>query len=212
MNECLAAGIVRISGFDGRGVFIDPMCGSGTIAIEAAMVASRVAPGLTRESFGFFSWRDFDGERWRSLRSKAESRIVSEPTAVVVSADSDERALAAARRNARAAGVEKHIRFILAPFAELAKRMDADTRRVMEDSFDRVIVMNPPYGERIDVSDETSLYRSIGDTLKRDFPGFTAWVMTGSQAGRKSVGLRHSQSVALYNGPIECRLRRYEII
>lgn len=211
MNECLAAGILRIAGFSGRGTFVDPMCGSGTLAVEAAMVASGIAPGLLRESFGFFTWRDFDSNRWNRLRRTVAAESLERPSALVVAADRDGRAVDAARRNARTAGVAESIRFLRVRFDRLVDELDPDVRQELFAGIDRLIVMNPPYGERMSVDDEVSLYRSIGDTLKQNFPGFTAWVITGSSTGRKSVGLRHSQSVPLFNGPIECRLRRYEI-
>lgn len=209
MNECLAAALVRMTGFDGTGVFIDPMCGSGTIAIEAALLALNKSPGLLRESFGFMRWRDYDSNRWTKLREHAAQEVIAAPDATIIASDYASEAVAAARRNADVAGVE--IRFYSKAFDELRSSFDSDTERRISAAFDRRLVMNPPYGERMAVDDEASLYRSIGDTLKQDFAGFTAWIITASQTGRKSIGLRHSQSLPLYSGGLECRLRRYEM-
>jgi putative N6-adenine-specific DNA methylase len=209
MNECLAAALVRMTGFDGTGVFIDPMCGSGTIPIEASLIARNVGPGLLRERFGFFGWRDFDEERWRRERRRAEEAVVAEPDVLVIGADSDRSALSAARRNAEAS--ESAIRLIHAPFDRLRSRLDEESEARIRDAFERRLLLNPPYGRRMSEVDEAELYRSIGDTLKQDFAGFIAWVITASKAGRKSIGLRHSRSLPVYNGGLECRLRRYEM-
>jgi putative N6-adenine-specific DNA methylase len=209
MNECLAAALVRMTGFDGTGVFVDPMCGSGTIALEAALLACNKPPGLLRDAFGFMRWRDYDRNRWNKLLSQASAEVVQAPEATIIASDHDSEAVAAARRNAEVAGVE--IRFYSRRFDELRSAFDEETERRIAAAFDRRLVMNPPYGERMAVDDEASLYRSIGDTLKQDFAGFTAWVITASQTGRKNIGLRHSQSLPLYSGGLECRLRRYEM-
>jgi putative N6-adenine-specific DNA methylase len=199
LAETLAAGIVLLAGYDGTVPLLDPMCGTGTLAIEAALIATRTAPGLSR-GFACERWRFLPAGPFASARAEAAARV-REPIQPVVARDVDPRAVAAARANARAAGVERAI---------LVERGDA--RRIAPPGNGTIIVVNPPYGERVGKGEDlAALYHELGEALRRDAPGCTAWVLTGDRELVKAIHLRPSRRVVLFNGPIECRLVRYDI-
>jgi putative N6-adenine-specific DNA methylase len=198
LNEVLAAGLVRLSGWDGSGTFFDPMCGSGTLVIEAAQRARNIAPGLLRH-FAFERWRDYDRALHAAIVAEAETAKRDSP-ARIVGSDRDERAVAIARQNLRRAGLADGVVIELADFFDRPVPPAPGT-----------LVMNPPYDERIAVRDVVQLYRRIGDTLKRRYAGYTAFLFTGNLEAARHIGLRTSRRVVLFNGPIECRLLRYEM-
>jgi len=200
MQETLAAAVVLASEWKDQGNFVNTMCGSGTLAIEAALFAEGRAPGLLRGNFGFFHLRGFDQAAWRKVRSAAHTAR-KETAARITATDIDPRAVAAARQNARTAGVEGRIDFSVCPFQEtpVSKRRG-------------VVVLNPPYGERTgDVSDLVDLYRGIGDFFKQSCSGYRGYLFTGNAALGKKVGLRTSRRIPFFNGEIECRLLEYEL-
>lgn len=201
LRETLAAALVELTGWQGDSPFMDPMCGSGTLVIEAALRGMRKAPGLLRESFGFQRWLGYDRRAWDGLCAEAEAMIRPELPASVIGRDREFKALAAALQNARRAGVDRVTEFVQ---GDLADARPSGERGV--------VIMNPPYGERLgkDV-DLVSLYRSIGDMLKKHFTGYTAFVFTGDLELAKQVGLKASRRHVLFNGPIDCRLLRYEL-
>jgi putative N6-adenine-specific DNA methylase len=200
LNEALAAGILALAGYDGSQPLVDPMCGTGTIAVEAALAATRTAPGLER-GFACERWPVHDPQLLAGVRREAASARRRAPVPIVAS-DSDGRAVAATRRNARAAGIEGVLR--------LAR---ADVRRLDLPEVGGLVVTNPPYGQRLgDVEDLCGLYRSLGDALKRGATGWTAWLLVGDRTLAAAVGLRAQRRVVLYNGPIECRLLRYDLV
>lgn len=201
LKETLAAGIVELTEWDCKTAFVDPMCGSGTILIEAAMKAARIAPGLLRRSFGFQRWLHYDREAWRKLVGEAEARRKRRLEFPILGFDISARAIDAAKANAEAAGVAGLIAFEKRPI----------------DRFDPiegpgVVVLNPPYGERLgEIKELEALYKTIGDTYKQKFAGFTGFIFTGNLELAKRVGLRASRRIVLFNGPIESRLLRYEL-
>jgi putative N6-adenine-specific DNA methylase len=199
LAESLAAGVVLLAGYDGSQPLLDPMCGTGTIAIEAALIATGSAPGLKRR-FACERWHDHDPRVSESARAQAlEAR--HPPTATIVAADLDPDAVAAARRNARHAGLAAAISF---------ERRDARALELPDPGW--LIVTNPPYGERLgDAHALAGLYRQFGDALKRRGAGATAWLLVGNRELAKEIGLRPSRRVALWNGPIECRLLRFDL-
>ena len=198
INEVLAAGIILMTGWDGKSHFIDPMCGSGTFAIEAAMMASHRPPGMFRH-FAFEKWSDFDARLWRKIRAEAEANICS-PTSKIVANDMDAHAVSMARQNAARAGVDKLITFANQDF--LATHSEAGAG---------VVVMNPPYGERLQHDDLNAFYTEIGTRLKHFYEGFDAWIISADLRALKFIGLRPSRKVALFNGSLECRLHKFEL-
>lgn len=200
LSEALAAGCLALAGYDGSQPFVDPMAGTGTIAIEAALVATRTAPGLKRR---------FACERWQCHRSDVLARVraAAEGTrrpapAPVLARDVDPRAVAAIRHNAAAAGVGGVVRVERGEVRDLPVQAPGT-----------LVLTNPPYGERLgEPADLADLYRGLGNTFKQRLPGCTAWVLTGSPELAKSIGLRATRRVQVFNGPIECRLLRYEIV
>ena len=204
LNEVLAAGLLLLTGWDGRQPLIDPMCGSGTLLTEAALIAQRIAPGLYHQGkFGFENWPDFDAALWESVRMDAQQMRLEEPQAYLAGSDISAEFIELARQNVEAAGLEDFIR--------LAVR-DVAAAQAPAKEAPGIVIMNPPYGERIgEEADMAALYQTIGDTLKTSFQGYDAYLFTGNLAAAKRVGLKTSRRVPLYNGPIECRLLKYEL-
>lgn len=202
LKEALAAAIIDLTGWDPLTPFIDPMCGSGTLCIEAAMKAMHVPPGWRRQKFGFMKWRDFDSALWQDVLAGARAKILLAPPAPIAGYDKDNRAIEAAMANAKSAKLGSAIAFA---------RQAVDAMVPIGDR-PGVIVMNPPYGKRIsDDKDLQQLYKSIGDTLKHKMKGWTAFIFTGNLEMAKFIGLQTSKRIALYNGPIECRLLQYKL-
>lgn len=199
LNESLAAGIIKLTGWDGRLPFVDGMCGSGTLAIEAAMIAMNLAPGLNR-SHCLMNWPDFDEPLWKGLSDEARSRISGDILPEIIGGDINAQVLEQARANARRAGVAEAIKLVHSSFEALQPSPDPG-----------VVVMNPPYGERLEAADIENAYASIGDTLKRRYTGWAAWILTGNLAAAKRIGLRPSRRIKLFNPPLECRLLKYEL-
>ena len=197
LRETLAAAVLRLAGYQG-GPFVDPMCGTGTLAIEAACVAAGLAPGRTRTLGG---WRGHDPELWTELRSAARDRARDRTEEVAVHGfDASPEAIEMAVENARRAGV--HVAF------SVRDLRDAEPPRTSAGH----VVMNPPWGQRLGSRGELAvLYGAIGDQLKQHFGGWTAHLLTGEPALLRQVGLRASRRHVLFAGPIECRLARYEL-
>ena len=200
MQETLAAAVILATGWNGRRGFVNPMCGSGTLAIEAALFAEGKAPGLLRSNYGFIHLRGFDPAAWRAIRAAAHD-AEKETAARIIATDIDPRAVAAARQNAKTAGVEERIEFSVCPFAETPLPEKSG-----------VVILNPPYGERTgEVSDLIGLYREIGDFFKQRCSGHRGFIFTGNAALGKQVGLRTKRRIPFFNGEIECRLLEYEL-
>ncbi|QCR22649.1 class I SAM-dependent RNA methyltransferase [Pontibacter sp. SGAir0037] len=201
LNEVLAAGIIALSGWDKKSTFIDPMCGSGTFLIEAAMMAQNIAPGIfRRDPYGFENWKDYNKELFEMVWRTAEAKERREPQATIMGYDIDPDYIDAAYANIENAGLENII-----------KLEEADFFKTKAPSEAGVLVMNPPYNERIVSDDINLLYKQIGDTLKNNYQGFDAFVFTGNLDAAKHVGLRTSRRTPLYNGAIDCRLLKYEL-
>lgn len=198
LAESLAAGILRLAGYDGERPLADPMCGSGTLAVEAALIATRTAPGLGRR-FAFERWPGVDPAPLRRARERAIEARRTAPAPILAS-DADPRAVDAARRHARAAGVGEAVR---------VERRDV---RDLDLPPGWLVVANPPYGRRLgEVESLREVYAAIGDALKRGATGCTAWLLVGEPELARSIGLRTSRRVVLFNGPIECRLLRFDL-
>ena len=198
LNEVLAAGLVALAGYDGEVPFVDPLCGSGTLPIEAAMVATRTAPGLGRR-FGFERWLDFDAELFAQVRREAQAKIRPAPQPII-GVDRSERVLEAAQRNVAAAGLIGSI----------------DLRRSTFQRFDPppgpgLLIANPPYDLRLKTADIGALYQDLGDKLKQAYHGYTAWIFSANLDALKRVGLKTSRRIHLFNGPVEARFYRYDL-
>jgi putative N6-adenine-specific DNA methylase len=202
LRENLAAGLIALSGWTPDAPLLDPMCGSGTIAIEAALIAANRAPGLGR-TFGFQKLAWYDGPAWQRIRQRAHDRVRPAPaTPAIFASDVDPRVLELCRRNLAAAGVAGFVDVATADVVERAAPAPAG-----------VLIANPPYGVRLE-SDValTALYPQLGDALKQRFPGWTAYLLSGDTRLPKLIGLKPSRRTPLFNGAIECRLYRFEIV
>lgn len=201
LRETLAAGLIGLTGWRDDEPFVDPMCGSGTLPLEAAMRATRMAPGLLGRSYGFERWPDLDRDLWKQIQAEAREAVAPSPSAAILGADHDSRALQTACSNAARTGLGDAITWRRSDFANLQPPGSTGT-----------LLVNPPYGERLDDAQALlPLYRSIGDTLKQRWTGWTAWVFTGNLELAKRIGLKATRRIVLYNGPIECRLLKYEL-
>jgi putative N6-adenine-specific DNA methylase len=199
MSEVLAAGMILLIGWDKKTNFYDPMCGSGTLLTEAAMIASEIPAGYYRKSFGFFNWINFDNNIWQKVKQDADDKI-SENECEIVGSDRSEVAIAVAGNNIRSAKLHKDIQLSISDF-QLYKFPKEKG----------IIIMNPPYGERIKTDDIIELYKAIGDTLKNHCAGYTAWVISSDSQALKFIGLKPSKKIQLFNGPLECRFVKFEI-
>jgi putative N6-adenine-specific DNA methylase len=199
MNEVLAAGLLKLSGWDRKTPFIDPMCGSGTLLIEAAMLAGNVPSGYYRPLFGFERWKDFDQKLWDQVRRECEEEI-EEPAAPIHGYDLDEKAIQASLINIEEAGAEDLITIEKADFNTTPPPFDKG-----------FMLTNPPYGERIKVEDLTQFYKDIGDVLKKNYAGYTAWLLGTDLEAMKFIGLRPSRKIRVMNGPLECRLLKFDL-
>jgi len=199
LNEVLAAGLVMLSDWDKKSVLIDFMCGSGTILIEAGMIAANIPPGIQRKNFAFQHWKDYDEELWDSLLAEA-GKNKNNDYPKLIGNDRFIGAVKAARQNINQAGLEDMISIKHGAF-ETLKHGD-------EKGW---VITNPPYGQRLKTSDIESLYQALGTTLKHHYPGFKAWLLSGNPEVLKNIGLKHTAKIKLFNGPLECSFRKYEL-
>lgn len=198
INEVLAAGLIKLTGWKCDTDFIDPFCGSGTLLIEAALMARNIYPGIFRKEFGFEKWKDFDRELLDSIyNDDSEEREFGHK---IYGYDINARAIEAARTNAKNAGVADCI--------ELAQQ---DFRKFTQPEQKALLVTNPPYGERITSPDLLGLYRAIGERFKHQFVGGEAWVISYKEESFDEIGLKASIKIPLFNGSLDCEFRKYQI-
>jgi len=201
MQETLAAAVVLATAWDGTTNFINPMCGSGTLAIEAALLGLNRAPGLLRNNFGFMHIKNFNEQLWNDLRETARKDAKKTLPGKIIATDSNADAVAAAKKNATTAGVEHLIEFSVCDFTDTPLPEDGG-----------VIVLNPEYGERMgEITHLEGTYKEIGDFFKQKCRGFTGYVFTGNPALAKKVSLKPKRSFPFFNSGIECRLLEYEL-
>ena len=200
LRENLAAGILKLAGWTAPATLYDPMCGSGTFLIEAAMMALDAAPGANR-AFGFEKLENFEEKKWRALREKAVARRKPARPLPIHGADKLGSVLNMARENLAAAGMENAVQL---------KQMDMLDGSPPEPA--GVVVMNPPYGERLADVDLTALYPKVGDALKQRYAGWTAYILSADMLLPKLIGLKASRRTPLFNGALECRLFEYRMI
>lgn len=199
INEVLAAGMLLHSGWEGKTYFYDPMCGSGTLAIEAAMIACNIPPSLNRTTFSFMNWKNFDAELFEVIRNSCLSKV-REFRGHIYASDKAPSAVRKAQENIENAGLEEYISVVRSDFFFADRPSEVPLH----------IVFNPPYGERLSI-DADVFYGKIGDTLKKEYQGCEAWFITANIEALKSVGLRPSRKIKMFNGKLESRLVNYEL-
>jgi len=218
LNEALAAGLILLSGWEGRTNFYDPMCGSGTFLIEAAMLALNIPAGMYRKSFGFQRWNNYEQELWSKILTDAKKNVEESLQIKICGADVSEGAVRAASINIKNAGLEKFITVEKNSYNEFMPQGESGT-----------VMLNPPYGGRLDASPSTPLqrkgesamsspredigllYKEIGNHLKKNFTGHEAWILTANREAAKQIGLHASKKIQVYNGPLECRFMKFEL-
>jgi len=205
LKENLAAALLMLAGWpqaEGR-CFLDPMCGSGTLPIEAALMAADIAPGLGREYFGFLGWQGHVPALWKRLKQEAQSKIIQDSKKIpkIVGYDSDFRVVRTAIACIEAAGLRGKV--------HIEKRDLSLCEAVGKQG---VLIVNPPYGERLGETESLKgLYQGLGDLLKKKFTGWEGYIFTGNSELAKCIGLKAARKTVLYNGAIECRLLKYEL-
>ena len=198
LNEVLAAGIIMLTGWNGQCDLIDPMCGSGTIAIEAALIARGIAPGVYRKEYAFEKWPDFDQELFDKIYEDDSQEHPFEHH--IYGYDISRPAVAIATTNVKAAGLSKEVSIQQQDFANFTQPKEKS-----------VIITNPPYGERISAPDLLGLYKMIGERLKHQFVDNEAWILSYREECFDQIGLKPSLRTPLFNGSLECELRKYQI-
>ncbi len=198
LNEVLAAGMILMTGWHGECDLIDPMCGSGTIPIEAALIARNIAPGVFRKEFAFEKWPDFDRDLFDEIYNDDSQE--REFTHKIYGYDNNPKANTIAMHNIKAAGVSKDVVLKLQPFQQFEQPKEKS-----------IIITNPPYGERISSNDLLGLYEMIGERLKHAFTGNTAWILSYRDECFDKIGLKATKRIPLLNGALDCEFRQYEI-
>lgn len=199
LNEVLAAGLIAISGWKADCDFIDFMCGSATLPIEAAMFAINMPAAYFRKDFGFMYWKDFDEKLWNTVRDEADNAIC-EFNHTIYGSDISFRYIKDARENVKKMKLDKWIRLSIESFEETKPQ-----------TIPSLIIINPPYGERMDLEDVENFYQSIGSVLKQKYINCVAWVITSNKEAMKKIGLRPTKKVKVYNAALECIFYKYEM-
>jgi putative N6-adenine-specific DNA methylase len=201
LKESLAAALMKMSGWTPDMAFVDPLCGSGTLPLEAAMQALNIAPGVFREQFGFERWLDFDRTLFDQLLKDAEAGEKKDVNVTIIGSDRSFEVIQQAKSNAQKSGVERYIQFAQLELAEVEAPSDSG-----------ILLCNPPYGERLGRDEDLgAFYKLLGDILKNRFKGWTAYVLSGNKELAKSIGLRSAQRFPVYNGTLACQLMKYEM-
>jgi len=203
LNEVLAAGMLMLSSWDKKTPLYDPMCGVGTILTEAKLLANNIAPCILRKNFGFQKWKNYDETLWKSIVKEANEvyqaqKSNSEP--LLYGSDVSPRAVHKADENFTKLQMRKHVKLSIKEFAIIEKPVPKG-----------IIVMNPPYGERMKVTDIQQFYGAVGERLKHHFSGWEAWILTSNDLGIKNIGLKPSRRIPLFNGAIECKYLNYKM-
>ncbi len=198
LNEVLAAGMLLRAGWDGQCNFIDPMCGSGTLLIEAALIALNIPPGIFRDKFAFERWDDFNEELFQSITE--DDSIEREFNYKIYGSDISAKAISIAAKNVKNAGLTKYIELEIKPFQQYTNAPEKG-----------MIVTNPPYGERLNTRDLMALYSMMGERMKHVFPGYDIWILSSNKEGFDNIGLKPSVKIKLINGALDCEFRKYEV-
>ena len=199
MNEVLAAGLIQLSGWKADCNFLDCMCGSGTLPIEAAMYAMKIPAGYYRKQWGFMKWDDWDPELWARIKEEADSQICEFEHEIWAS-DRSPKAAAIAESNINNARLQRDIHLMKKNMEDLTPPEEGG-----------IVIINPPYGDRLEEDDIDQVYENIGNTLKHNFQGYQCWLITDDAVALKHVGLKPSAKIPVWNGPLECRFVRFDI-
>lgn len=206
INEVLAAGMLRMAGWQGQSDFYDPMCGSGTLLIEAALMARNIAPGVFRQSFAFEKWPDFDADLWNDIYNDDSQE--REFTHRIYGSDASFYAIQQAAKNIKSAGVQHDVELKQIRMEEINNHQSPITNHQSSP----LVMLNPPYGERLKSNKEIEdLYSAIGTALKHQFTGATAWIISSNAAAMKCIGLKPSKKYHLLNGELDCQFNQYEL-
>jgi putative N6-adenine-specific DNA methylase len=201
LNEILAAALVLKSGWDGTTTLLDPMCGSGTILTEAAMIAHHIAPNLKRDDFGFQNWKNYDAELYDKVWLEEKAKILPDIEAKIIGFDINKGAIIEARANVTNAGVDESVRLSVGDFFEKIPPKETG-----------MMISNVPYGERVTVDDAIlDFYKRMGDQFKQQYQGWTAWILSGNVEAIKNIGLKPTRKEQLFNGAIACSFAKYEL-
>jgi putative N6-adenine-specific DNA methylase len=199
LNEVLAAGLIMLSGWDKQSNFVDPMCGSATFSIEAGLMANDIAPGSMRKAFSFQNWNDYDAGLWEAIRAEAKNNQVGSRITIMAS-DMNAKVLDIARKNIMEAGLMGQIKLQRQEFFQFHPPAGGGW-----------VMLNPPYGQRLKQENLPEFYRSIGDTLKNNYPGYKAGIITSDISAMKSIGLKPVLRTTVFNGALECKYMVYEL-
>lgn len=204
INEALAAGMLLLAGWKGQSDLYDPMCGSGTIPIEAALIARNIAPGVFRKSFAFEKWPDFDADLWSDIyNDDSQEREFNHK---IYGSDASFFAIQQAAKNVKSAGVGREVELKQIRMEEMTNIPSPITNT------SPLVMINPPYGERLASNkDMEELYGKIGSSLKHHFTGATAWIISSNEAAMKCIGLKPSKKMRLLNGELDCQFNQYEL-
>ena len=201
INEALAAGMLLLAGWKGQSDFYDPMCGSGTLLIEAALIAHNIAPGVFRQAFAFEKWSNFDADLWSEIYNDDSQEREFEHK--IYGSDASFYAIQQAAKNVKSAGVQKDVELKQIRLEEITNTKPLN---------DALVMMNPPYGERLASNkDIEDLYAKIGTALKHQFAGATAWIISSNDAAMKCIGLKPTKKLRLLNGELDCQFNKYEL-
>ncbi|MDR0973002.1 MAG: THUMP domain-containing protein [Prevotellaceae bacterium] len=198
LNEVLAAGMILMTGWTGECDFIDPMCGSGTLPIEAALIARNIAPGVFRKEYAFEKWSDYDAELFNDIYNDDSRERPFEHR--IYGYDNSPKAYHTAMHNVKSAGLSRDVALKLQPFQQFEQPKEK-----------ALLVTNPPYGERISTDNLLALYQMIGERLKHAFAGNDAWILSYREECFDQIGLKPDRKIKLYNGALECEFRKYHI-
>lgn len=200
MNEVVAAGLLLLSAWDQKSNFIDVCCGSGTLPIEAALIANGIPPNIARKSYSFQNWRNFDRQLWKSVYEDAPNYPKRDLDFKIIGSDTDGDVILKARDNIKALPLGKTISFEIKDFRD----QEAPKGK-------GVLISNPPYGERLEVEAIGDLYQDLGNFFKRKMPGYDCWVMSSNFDALKRIELKPSKKIQVYNGSLSCDFRKFEI-
>jgi len=198
LNEVLAAGMILKTGWKGECPFVDPMCGSGTLLIEAALIALNIAPGVFRNQFAFEKWDDFDEELFEQVSSDDSHEKTFQFKCYGFDSSID--AISAATKNVKSAGLSRYIELKIKSLQQLTNNPGKG-----------ILITNPPYGERMNPRDLMNLYATIGERLKHVFPGYDAWIISANPEGLENIGLKPESKMKLINGDLNCEYRHYQL-
>jgi len=199
LNEVLAAGMLLISDWNPETTLYDPMCGSGTNLMEAAMIACKIPPGIKRNKYGFMGWADYDQKLWNGIVEEAKANIVK-PRISIYGSDISQKSIDITKMASLNLGVNQQIKLERCSFKEVQPKSESG-----------LLIMNPPYGERMERNDITAFYNMIGDSLKGNWAGHNAWIISSNKDALKYIGLRPSHKHTLYNGPLECKFQCFSM-